>query len=386
MLRRPGRWTDRGELLLVASDPKVIAATRDAARRLYGKAPVLLTTPEEALTRLVGPGDAPRHLVMEHGRAHRALLEAAGDPFLTSSVLVISPSGLPLPAGLNIVPTELADLADALQRPGPSHAAGADAAELRAGMSRGEITVRFQPLVRICDRRPLMLEALARWERPSAPLGAGAFIPVAERHGLAAQLTIAVAERALRDFRRVRGRRQLRRLSFNMPLSVLLRPDAAAWLACTTSRLGVAPSDLLLELTESTEVRDVSLLRRALGRLRRAGFGVLLDDLGLDDPRLPLLKLPFAGVKLDRFLVAAVPRHRRARALVEQVVRLARRRGMVVVAEGVTDPRIWRAVAAAGCDLAQGYGVGRPLPVTALPAWVSAWSAVSLAMSVRQPG
>jgi EAL domain-containing protein (putative c-di-GMP-specific phosphodiesterase class I) len=147
------------------------------------------------------------------------------------------------------------------------------------------------------------------------------------------------------------------------------------WLAAEVRGAGLSPHDLLLELTESAEVRDTALLRRALHRLALGGFGVMLDDLGLDDGRSGLLALPFAGVKLDRKLVQAMPESRRARAEVERIVQFARRRNMVVIAEGVTDSRTWRAVAAAGCDLAQGFGVGRPLPPPAVPAWMSAWRA-----------
>jgi EAL domain-containing protein (putative c-di-GMP-specific phosphodiesterase class I) len=229
-------------------------------------------------------------------------------------------------------------------------------------------------MVRIGDRRLAMLEALARWESPSAALGPEAFVPMAERAGLGTRLTQAVAWAALAQFARLPRRRGLR-LSLNMPLPVLLDPAAPAWLGRCIAECGLAPRDLLLELTESTEVRDRAALRAALLRLRRAGLGVLLDDLGLDDPRAALLTLPFAGVKLDRALVGALPRLRRARAQAGAATRQARAAGMTVIAEGVTGAPLWRAVAALGCDLAQGYGVGRPLPGAALSAWASAWSA-----------
>jgi EAL domain-containing protein (putative c-di-GMP-specific phosphodiesterase class I) len=367
-------------VLLVASDPLVIAATRDAARRFAVPALVHVTTSADALSRMVGPGIAPRHLVVESGAGSLALLSAARDPFNDTGVVIVTRPGHDPPHGLRQAPAEGARLAAALAArvaaPADAEASSRDAAALAAGLARGEITVRFQPMVRVSDRRPVMVEALARWERPAGALGAGEFVPLAERAGLARVLTQSVARRAVQELLAQRQGRNIR-LSFNIPLSELLDPDLPAWMSCLARETGLAPGDLLLELTESARVRDRCLLRRALLRLGRAGFGVLVDDLALHDGRRFLLDLPFAGVKLDRRLVVAMPASRRARAEVEGIVRHARRRGMVVIAEGVTDTRIWRAIAAAGCDLAQGFGVGRPLPPATLAAWISAWSAAA---------
>lgn len=379
MLRRSRRvMAEPGTVLLVASDPLVIAATRDAAQRMAGPPAVLVTTGAEALCHLVGPGLAPRHLVLEGGQGDRhspALMSALRDPFSGTGVVVVDRPGLPATPGLRSVDAEGGALADALIAGGaPGEMPASDIAALAAGLDRGEITVRFQPMVRMTDRRPVLVEALARWERPAVALGADRFIPMAERGGLAALLTRAVARRALRELAAL-GAPQRLRMSFNVPLAVLLEGDMGCWLDAEVRAAGLSPDSLLLELTESTEVRDTALLRRALTRLARSGYGVLLDDLGLDDQRRSLLSLPFAGVKLDRKLVLAMPRNRRARATVESLVQQARRQGMVVVAEGVTDSLTWRAAAAAGCDVAQGFGVGRPLPPPALPAWDAAWRA-----------
>ncbi len=371
--RRSRSLRDPAGLLLVGDDPQVIAAAREASAHLHGHRPIHVVSGPEALSSLLGPGTPPRHLVLQGGAADGPLLAAARDRFAASGIVVVARPGDVVPEGLPTSPAEGVALARALATAERTdHLPEVDAAALAAGLERGEITVRFQPIVRMSDGRPVMVEALARWERPAAALGAAAFVALAEQAGLAARLTLAVARRALPEFAAVRPRPRLR-LSFNVPLAVLLEPDLPAWLLPVAAGAGLSAEDLLLELTESTVVRDTALLRRALLRLRRSGFRVLLDDLGLDDPRRDLLELPFAGVKLDRSLVALLPRERRARALVERLVRDSRARGRAVIAEGVTDARIWRAAAGAGCDLAQGFGVGRPLPPSALPAWISAW-------------
>lgn len=386
MLRRKRRAPyDSGTVLLVARDPQVIAAAHAAARRLQGAPAVRLTTREDALSQLVGPGMGPRHLVLEGDEAMPlgpAMLSAAADRFSGTGVVVVARDGQGPATGLRTARAEPASLLRAMLavETAPRPDSGPEA--LAKGLSRGEITVRFQPMVRMADRRPVMLEALARWERPDAALGAASFVAMAERAGLAAQLTAAVARRALSELTAVDVGRRLR-LSFNIPLAVLLQPSLPIWLGHAVRAAGLRPTDLLLELTESTVVRDRALLRRALRRLGLAGFGVLLDDLALHDGRRKLLELPFAGVKLDRGLVIAMPESFSARAEVRQAVAIARSKGMVVIAEGVADPHVWRAALAAGCDIAQGFGVGRPLPASALSAWLLAWRAAALAPEPR---
>ncbi len=382
MLRRPRQGqTELPTFLLVAEDPRIIAAAQDALRRLYGAAAVLPMPAAEALVRLIGPGEPPRHVVVEGAIADEALLSAARDRFLGLGVVVVHRRGERPRPGLRTAPPEAEQLAAALTeslRPmaAPGPLPEVDERALAGALARGEITVRFQPIVRLSDRRPVIVEALARWERPTLALGAGAFVALAEGGALAIPLALAVAERALADLASVRIGAM--RLSVNVPLAALLHPHLPLRLGEVVAARGFQPADLLIELTENTIVRDTALLRRALLRLGRAGFRVLLDDLGMDDRRGALLHLPFAGVKLDRGLIAALPTSRRARAQVEKLSRAAWREGSAVVAEGVSDPLLWRMAAASGCDLAQGFGIGRPIPAEALPAWMAAWNGAAL--------
>ncbi|WP_270939305.1 hypothetical protein, partial [Falsiroseomonas oryzae] len=105
MLRRLRRGlAEAPGLLLVASDPLVIAAAHDAARRLHGQRPVQILSGAEALHRLVGPGEPPRHLVLEGGAAGEALLSAARDRFSGTEVVVVARPGDAVPTGLRAVP------------------------------------------------------------------------------------------------------------------------------------------------------------------------------------------------------------------------------------------------------------------------------------------
>lgn len=375
---------------MLARDPAIIAAVQAAARRLR-QPPALVTGCErEALAHLAAPGEGPRHLVLEPaatGPGWPLLLETLSDPTARTGLVLVS--GLPSEVagpGLAVLPADAGRVAAALQAPGerrPGTLPQGGAAALRAGLSKGEVLVRYQPIVRITDRRPVLVEALARWQPapqgdPTQPGGAavspGAFMPLAERSGLVRALSVLVASRAAAELAPLRRRfGGLGGVSVNLPLELLLQPDLPGWLREALRGTGLRPRHMALELTETTPVRDLPTLRRALLRLRTAGHPVLLDDVTLGDGREALLGLPFAGLKLDRGLVEALPRHAQARREVRRLVRLAEARGQCVIAEGVSGRRLWAAVRALGVPLAQGFGIGRPLPAAALASWAASW-------------
>jgi EAL domain-containing protein (putative c-di-GMP-specific phosphodiesterase class I) len=321
------------------------------------------------------------------GASWPALVATMTDPFGHANMVVVPDDAAPArpgdaTPGLTWAEAEPVSLARALQKAAQTRAQipTDNPQDLAIGLQRGEITVRYQPVVRIADRRPVLLEGLARWQRPDdTPLSPDAFVPLAERNGLGRALSIAVAARAFSEMASVRARIGAS-LALNLPLDVLVERDVLTWLRQLLASARFPASALVLELTETAPVRDRTALRRAVERLRAAGFAVLVDDMGLEDDRSWLLSLPFSGIKLDRQLISAMPTQRRARAEVDRLVRIAHSADMTVTAEGVSDARLWHTVAAAGVDYAQGYGIARPLPALALPAWHMAWKA----QAVRQ--
>jgi EAL domain-containing protein (putative c-di-GMP-specific phosphodiesterase class I) len=189
-----------------------------------------------------------------------------------------------------------------------------------------------------------------------------------EQMGLSRLLAAAVTRIAARDLSRMPGRLPIP-VSVNLPVPEMEKRDVVAWLGQQLRRSRLPRRRLMVELTETAPVKDRTRLGRSLRRLNAAGHGVMLDDFLLDDPRQNLLNLPFASVKLDRSLVQSLPRSARAR---EQVRKLARR-GLCLTAEGVSSPALFRLLRDLGVQRAQGFLVGRPLPIEALPAWNDRW-------------
>ena len=365
---------------MLARHPAIIAAATDVALRVSGRSPHLLHNPREALAALSRPGLPPRRVMLEPavaGASWAELLSTLDDPALTDATVFVAAGPEGVPDGVAVMPPETDRMAAALNAPPPGnrrpppHSAEA----LAAGLDRGALLVRYQPVVRIQDRRLMLVEALARWRGSPMVHGPDSFVPLVERAGLSRALAVAVVSGAARDMGGLAGRLPIG-VSVNVSLDQLLRMDLASWIG-RALRTGSLPAHRLsLELTETTEVHDLATLGRAIERIRAAGHQVFLDDLTIDDVRLRLMRLPFAGVKLDKALVARLPHDARARRFVREVMAQANRAGQMVTAEGVSDARLWRAVAGLGVHRAQGFWVGRPLPYSVLPFWARSWAAL----------
>jgi EAL domain-containing protein (putative c-di-GMP-specific phosphodiesterase class I) len=369
----------RGRVLVLARDPALVAAARAAATQL-GRDSTLLRSGREALALLAAPGSrGPRHLICDPSSAGAAwpdVLAMAAEARDGIALVVVSATAGQVPPGILPVPADPARLAAALRAlPAPPAPMPQDAsAALRKGLVRGEIAVRYQPIVRIADRRPVMVEALARWEPRYPPIRPDRFVPMAERAGLLQALSAAVASRALAELAPLR-RILPAGVTINLPQEIVVQPDLPAWLRQAIGRSGMRASDVAIELTEARALPDRTALGRALRRLGEAGHRVLLDDLVLDDPRQELLDLPLAGIKLDRSLVTALPGSARARQQVRRLARRAAARGQVMVAEGVAAAELLGLLRDLGVAWAQGFHIGRPLPAAALPAWSESWRA-----------
>jgi EAL domain-containing protein (putative c-di-GMP-specific phosphodiesterase class I) len=246
-----------------------------------------------------------------------------------------------------------------------------DLAELRAALAGAMIETRYQPIIRVADRRPVGLEALVRLNHPEkGTILPDSFMPQIEHAGLAPELTGLVSARAFSDLvgPLLAGRNL--RMSVNFSLDVLLMPAALERLEEQRAAAGIPADRIIIELTESRPVDDIPLLRRSLEYLRALGYGAAIDDVGPAVPRLgPLLKLPFTSLKLDKDLVQQVADSAEVRSFLAITTARAKARGFTVTAEGVETTAIWDHMAALGVDEMQGFLVARPLSVAAVPVW-----------------
>jgi EAL domain-containing protein (putative c-di-GMP-specific phosphodiesterase class I) len=384
-----------GRLLILARDPSVLAAAHGAARRL-GRSAIVLQSPDEAIRHIqeAPEGSAGFQLICEPAAAEAAwarLLATTAEPANRSALLIVTGAaaqGPRLPLGLRSLPADPARLTAALAMGVCGHTGQAlprcAGVALGAALRRGEMAVHYQPVVRIADRRLVMVEALVRWQMQHPPISPQHFVALAEAAGLAEALAVAVVSRATEEVGAMRRRPRFG-VAVNMPLEVVLRPHLPEHLRRAVASSRLRPADIAIELTETTPVRDRTALRRGLQRLRAAGHPVLLDDVLQDDPRTALFDLPFTGIKLDRSLVEALPHRARAREQVRRLAQGARRRAQRVVGEGVAEPHLLRLLRDLGVGFAQGYTIGRPVPAAAMPGWFASWRAGRGASHGRGP-
>jgi EAL domain-containing protein (putative c-di-GMP-specific phosphodiesterase class I) len=248
--------------------------------------------------------------------------------------------------------------------------------ELSAALQTEEIQPYFLPKADLGTARVTGIEALARWLHPERGLLLPAdFLSIAEAGGLMDELTeriIAMAIRAAGDWWRSGLRLEL---SVNLPASALTSPDPglAETVADTLDNAKLPAKSLRFDLGEDA-LMGTPDPSRALVRLTELGTSVSIDDFGTGHTSLTRLEgLGIDELKIDRSLIRAMARGG-DRALVRSTIHLARQTGVKVVAEGVDTEEVWRQLRGMGCDAAQGFLIGAPMPARDFLAWIASWN------------
>ena len=246
---------------------------------------------------------------------------------------------------------------------------------LSEALQNGEIVAWFQPQVEFANGKVIGVEALARWERADGSLVKPQhFVPMMEREGLANALTDRMLDEACRWKQRWDRSGHRLKLSVNVSAAALADPSAADRYQAIAESHDIEPEEIILEITESSVMSDAARGLGLLARLRLKGFGLSIDDFGTGYSSLAQLsQIPFTELKIDQGFVFGAHAQPRKRAVVEASLDLARKLGLTTVAEGVESIEDGHMLAELGCDIAQGYLIGRPVPGSELQAVVNRW-------------
>ncbi len=247
---------------------------------------------------------------------------------------------------------------------------------LAVALAHHEFRLVYQPKIDLRTGNIEGVEALVRWQHPERGLlSPGEFLPDLEGSRMECPLGEWVLETALAQAQAWQMQGQRMPVSVNVSANHLLHPHFVQQLGAALARHpGVPPSDLELEVLESSAIHDLTRAVDVLQQCKALGVSLALDDFGTGYSSLThLRKLPVDVLKIDQSFVLGMLQDREDRGIVEGVIRLAAAFGRQVIAEGVETMAHGAALLALGCTLAQGYAIARPMPAKDLPQWAAAW-------------
>jgi diguanylate cyclase (GGDEF)-like protein/PAS domain S-box-containing protein len=244
---------------------------------------------------------------------------------------------------------------------------------LQEALANGEFRLHYQPKVNLRNGQVVGAEALIRWQHPEQGLLApGAFLPLVEESDLIIEIGEWVMKETLRQMGQWAAAGLTLPVSVNIAIRHLQQADFMKRLERILAEFPDVPSSWLeLEILETTALADMGHAQELIEACRRLGVSFALDDFGTGYSSLSYLKrLPADTLKIDQSFIRDMLEDPEALAIVEGVIGLTTAFQRTAIAEGVETVEQGVMLMRLGCDLAQGYGIARPMPGDSLPEWV----------------
>jgi diguanylate cyclase len=240
--------------------------------------------------------------------------------------------------------------------------------QLDEAIDGGEVWVAYQPKLELSTRQIIGAEALARWTHPEkGPIAASEFVAAAEQHNRIGKLTDFVLEKAIAAAAQINKRGAAFDMAVNLSARLLTDKGFTLRLSALLARHGLAPQHLTLELTETAALAGSGEGLDMITRLRDLGINIAIDDYGTGLSTLDYLKkIPANEIKIDQSFVKGIADNRSDRLMVQSTIALAHSLDRKVVAEGVEHRDILDLLVGMGCDIAQGFVIGRPMSLDSL--------------------
>ena len=237
--------------------------------------------------------------------------------------------------------------------------------------SATQLSLAYQPRVSLASRRMLGVEALLRWWHPTmGQVSPGEFIPLVEQTAMVQPMTSWVTAAAMRQARSWKQDGLDLCVSINVSALDLDDQDFAARLLHAAEGLGLDPSGVELEFTESAVARNGGRVKEQLRELRSQGMGIAIDDFGTGYSNLSYIQeLPVSVLKIDQSFVRRLTRSSKDRLLVRAMITMAHDLGYRVVAEGIETQETFDMLRSWDCDEGQGYLLSRPVAPSAIATW-----------------
>ncbi len=247
---------------------------------------------------------------------------------------------------------------------------------IRQALAQGELVLHYQPKVNMRTGAVIGAEALIRWQHPDRGLLLPyEFLPTIEADALAIEVGEWVIDTALAQIAQWQAQGLNLQVSVNVGAQQLQQADFVARLRSLMQAYpSVSPDKLTLEVLETSALFDVGYASQVIEDCHQMGVAFALDDFGTGYSSLTYLKrLGVAMLKIDQSFVRGMLNDPDDQSILRGVISLASAFNRQVIAEGVETIAHGSLLLQLGCDLAQGYGIARPMPAADLPAWVNTW-------------
>ncbi len=249
------------------------------------------------------------------------------------------------------------------------------AADIAQALAMGQLILYYQPVIEMATRRVKGAEALIRWAHPTRGiLPPIEFLDQITKDGLMGPMTEHVMTTAIHQVARWHHAGEDLSVSINLTASSLLELSLPDHITEMCAAKQIPPEKLVLEVTETEAMRDVTRTMDVLLRMRIRNIGVSIDDFGTGHSSLrELQRMPFSEMKIDKSFVLDMANNKDCAVIVNSIIDLGHNLGLKVVAEGVEDVRIWRMLAERKCEFAQGFYMAKPMPAKEFNRWLRSW-------------
>ncbi|MEP7059966.1 MAG: EAL domain-containing protein [Actinomycetota bacterium] len=246
--------------------------------------------------------------------------------------------------------------------------------KLRKAVEREEWILNYQPVVHLATGNIVGVEALIRWQTQEGEvIPPIEFIPLAEELGLIEAMGDWVVEEIVRQDQRWRAEGVMLEMGFNLSPRQFWQPDLAQRILTRLDERSVDPTNVMVEITESSAMRDPERAHDVLWDLHERGLRIAIDDFGTGYSSLSRLRsFPVDVLKIDRSFVTHLDQEPQAQHIVGAFIQLGQGLGMTTLAEGIETEGERRFLAERGCDLGQGYLFSRPVPAEEITARIRA--------------
>lgn len=245
--------------------------------------------------------------------------------------------------------------------------------ELEEAIKQHHLVLYYQPQISLAQKKTTGVEALVRWHHPEyGVVFPDQFIPLAEQSGVIEQLTERVINLAIAQLKLWNEQALDLKISINISAQNIMSFTLPDQLTRLVNENEVDPAMLMLEITESALMTELTTSLNILTRLRLKGFHLSIDDFGTGYSSLSQLhRVPFTELKIDQTFVGDMLKSAESKAIVDTCIMLGHSLNMTVIAEGVEDQKTLNMLQKMGCDKAQGYVIAKPLPITQFEKWLN---------------